>query len=434
MATETQTFNDGISVEDGAYENAATGLGKKGMDKGANTVVSPYVPADLGALATMKVKDGIAAFIIDGFPMASLMNDVKIVGDEDGAAFKSASETGLFKSVKKAGSALRLTGGSVVVTEYEGDKDAESLSSEPPKSAKVKGYRVYSAGKVDLRSSDFEGSEDPSVFRVKVIGGGTVDVHPSRCTVFKGPELPDVIENCLREQYFGVSELCPVEQDLKDLASISGAVVNMIQETGTLLLRLNNLSLMLSKPDNGIEDLHKIISSMKLCMNSMRATFAGPKDSYDMINHNFAGIAELWTKKQMDVSAKSRIPMSILFGQSATGLAQTNEGDIKAWCNSVGSWRQEYLYVPTCKLISDFCSRNLKKGYSEFSWGAIDEMTLKQMLEALDLQSQTLDRYMNKGVIAPDEVRTSVFENGHSWEISVTDGMKLPKPSQYNRQ
>ena len=129
MATETQTFNDGISVEDGAYENAATGLGKKGMDKGANTVVSPYVPADLGALATMKVKDGIAAFIIDGFPMASLMNDVKIVGDEDGAAFKSASETGLFKSVKKAGSALRLTGGSVVVTEYEGDKDAESLSS-----------------------------------------------------------------------------------------------------------------------------------------------------------------------------------------------------------------------------------------------------------------------------------------------------------------
>ena len=172
---------------------------------------------------------------------------------------------------------------------------------------------------------------------------------------------------------------------------------------------------------------------MKLCMNSMRATFAGPKDSYDMINHNFAGIAELWTKKQMDVSAKSRIPMSILFGQSATGLAQTNEGDIKAWCNSVGSWRQEYLYVPTCRLISDFCSRNFSKNFSEFSWGAIDEMTLKQTLEALDLQSQTLERYMNRGVLGPDEVRTSVFENGHSWEVSVKDGRKLPKPSDYGK-
>ena len=429
MENTELTVKDGIDVEDGAYENAATGLGKKGMDKGANTVVSPYTPADLVSLATMKVKDGIAAFIVEGFPTAALMNDPKIIGDEDGKAYREASKMGLFKAVKKAGSYMRLSGGAVVVTEYDSDRNAEALASAPPKSAKVNGYRVYSAGKIDLKKEDFNNGEEPGVFRVKRIGGGMVDVHPSRCTVFKGSELPDIIENSIREQYFGVSDLCLVEQDLRDLASISGAVVNMIQETGTLLLRLNNLSLLLSKPDNGVEDIHKIISAMKLCMNSMRATFAGPKDSYDMINHNFAGIAELWTKKQMDVSAKSRIPMSILFGQSATGLAQTNEGDIKSWCSSVGSWRQEYLYVPTCRLISDFCSRKFSKDFSEFSWGAIDEMTLKQTLEALDLQSQTLERYMNRGVIGPDEVRTSVFENGHSWEVSVKDGRKLPKPS-----
>lgn len=434
MAKENTTFNDGITAEDGAYENAATGLGKKGMDKAAHTVVAPYTPADLVSLATMKVKDGIAAFIVDGFPTASLMNEVKIIGDEDGEAYREASKNGLFKAVKKSGSYLRLTGGAVVVTEYEGDRKVEDFAKEAQKSSKVKGYRVYSAGKVDLQSTDFDnGSDEPRCFRVKVIGGNTVDVHPSRCTVFKGPELPDVIENCIREQFFGVSELRLIEQDLKDLASISGAIVNMIQETGTLLLRLNNLSLLLSKPDNGIEDLHKIISVMKLCMNSMRATFAGPKDGYDMINHNFAGIAELWTKKQMDVSAKSRVPMSILYGQSATGLAQTNEGDIKAWCSSVGSWRQEYLYVPTCRLLADFCKRNLGKDYTEFNWGAIDEMTLKQTLEALDIQSQTLDRYMNRGVLGPDEVRTSVFENGHSWEVSVKDGRKLPKPSGYGK-
>ena len=433
MENTKQTVKDGIEVEDGAYENAATGLGKKGMDKGANTVVVPYTPADLVSLATMKVKDGIAAFIVDGFPTAALMNEPKIIGDEDGDVYREASKIGLFKAVKKAGSYMRLAGGAVVVTEYDSDRKAEELASAPPKSAKVNGYRVYSAGKIDLKKEDFNNGEEPGVFRVKRIGGGTVDVHPSRCTVFKGSELPDIIENSTREQYFGVSDLCLVEQDLRDLASISGAVVNMIQETGTLLLRLNNLSLLLSKPDNGIEDIHKIISAMKLCMNSMRATFAGPKDSYDMINHNFAGIAELWTKKQMDVSAKSRIPMSILFGQSATGLAQTNEGDLKSWCSSVGSWRQEYLYVPTCRLISDFCSRKFSKDFSEFSWGAIDEMTLKQTLEALDLQSQTLERYMNKGVLGPDEVRTSVFENGHSWEVSVKDGRKLPKPSDYDK-
>lgn len=183
--------NDGIEVNDGAYENAATGLGKKGMDKAAHTVVAPYVPADLVSLATMKVKDGIAAFIVDGFPTAALMKEPKIIGDEDGKAYKEASKAGLFKAVKKAGSFLRLTGGSVVVTEYDSDSNAESLKTEPPKNAKVKGYRVYSAGKVDLRDTDFEkGSDEPRTFRVKVIGGDTFEVHPSRCTVFKGPETP----------------------------------------------------------------------------------------------------------------------------------------------------------------------------------------------------------------------------------------------------
>ena len=120
MENTDLTVKDGIEVEDGAYVNSATGLGKKEMDKGANTVVAPYTPADLVGLATMKVKDGIAAFIVDGFPTAALMNEVKIIGDEDGEVFKSASRKGMFKAVKKAGSYMRLSGGAVVVTEYAG--------------------------------------------------------------------------------------------------------------------------------------------------------------------------------------------------------------------------------------------------------------------------------------------------------------------------
>lgn len=422
-----------VQVKDGAYENAMTGLGKKGMDKAAHTVASKYTPANLVELATMKVKDGIAAFIVDGFTEASLMKDITIAGDAKGEALKAASEKGLIKAIKKAGSNIRLSGGSIIVTEYEGDS-GNDIEKEPPKDAKVKGYRIYSAGKVNLQQSDFDGGEEPSVFRCKIIGAGEVSVHPSRCTVFKGSELPDVIENCLREQYFGVSALYPVEQALKDLASVSGAIINMAQETGTLLLRLSSLNLMLSKPNCGIDDIHKVMSLVKLTMNSMRAAFASEKDGFDILSHNFAGLPEVWTKCMMLVSAKSRIPMSILFGQSASGLAQTNEGDIKAWCEAVSMWRSNYLYEPSCKLLADLTRRNLGKELSEFTWGAVDEMTLKQTLEALDLQSQTMERYINKGVLGQDEVRTSVFENGHSWEVTIENGKKLPIPPQYNNR
>lgn len=410
MTKKTQ-FNDG------AYENMATGLGAASMDKSANIRVAPYVPANLKELASMKVQDGIAAFIVDGFPEAALMKDISIVNDADGTALKLASETGLLRAVKKAGAFMRLTGGAVVVTEYVGDT-AASLREEPSPNAQVKGYRVYSAGKVQLLSEDFDGDE-PRFFRVNLLGGRQVLIHPGRCTVFHGVELPDVLENSLSESYFGVSALYPVSQSLKELAAVGGAIMNMAQETGTLLMRMSNLNLMLSKPDCGIGDIHKVMSLLKLTMNSMRAAFASDKDGFEILSHNFAGLPEVWQKCMVQVAAKARIPMSILFGQSATGLAQTNEGDTQAWCQSVDMWRNDYLYSPTCRLLADLTRRNLGNEMFEFVWGSIDEMTLRQTLEARKMQAETLNTYYQMGAIAPEEVRKAVFENGHSWEVSV---------------
>ena len=93
-----QIFNDG------AYENMVTGLGFASMDKSANIRVAPYRPANLVALSSMKVQDGIASFIVDGFPKASLMKDIAIIGDNGGEALNLASRIGLLRAVMKAGS------------------------------------------------------------------------------------------------------------------------------------------------------------------------------------------------------------------------------------------------------------------------------------------------------------------------------------------
>lgn len=414
---KTKQLND-AAINDGAYENMVTGLGFAGMDKSANVRAKKYTPANLMQLASMKVQDGIAEFIVDGVPEAALMKDIAIINDTDGKALKLASQIGLLKAIKKAGAEMRLTGGAVVVTEYEGDS-SETLMREPSTIDKVKGYRVYSAGKTNLTSTDFDG-EEPSVFKFNRLDGSEISVHPSRCTVFHGTELPDVLaEVSLRERYFGVSALYPIEQALKELAAVSGAIVNMAQETGTLLLKMANLNLMLSKPDCGIRDIHKMMSLLKLSINSMRAAFAGKDDDFSILSHNFGGLPEIWQKCMNIVAAKSRIPVSIIFGQSATGLAQTNEGDTRAWCQVVDAWRADYLYKPTCSLLADLTRRNLNKELSEFEWGAVDEMTLKETLEARKMQAETLNIYMEKGVISPDETRESVFKNGHSWEVFV---------------
>lgn len=407
------------SIMDGAYINSATGLGMMGMDKSEHTLVAPYDECDLQKLATMVVRDGIADFIVNGYPEAAFMKDISITNDADGEALKKVYEIGLIDALKESGSNARLTGGSVIVTEYKGDDSIEALKMPPQANKEIVGYRVYSAGNVKLDRNEFKGNE-PTIIKVKLIDGSEVEVARERCTVIHGKKLPDVLSGVsLRERYFGVSELQKVEGDLRTFSSICGAIANMAQETGIILTKLSNLNMMLSKPDGGTKDLHTLLSAMKLCMNSMRMTYVGKDDDFKILSHSFAGLPEIVQKWMVTISAKSRVPVSILWGVSASGLAQTNDADVKMWCQEVEQWRSKTLYRPACKLISDFTRRNLKKEYSEFSWGEVDEMTLKQVLESKKMQAETLEKYYNMGAVDKDEIREGVFVNGHSWEISV---------------
>lgn len=412
MAKNVKKFNDG------AYINAATGLGIMSMDKSENISVTPYVSCDLESLASMTVKDGIADFIVNGYSEAALMKDISVVNDADGKAAKEIYKAGLIDALKEAGSNARLTGGSVIVTNYQGT-NGNNISQPPTANADITGYSVYSAGNVTLDKDNFEGNE-PKTIEVKLLDGTKVSVHRSRCTVIHGRKLPDVLSGViLRERYFGVSELQKVEQDIREFAAISGAICNMAQETGVMIARFSNLNQMLNKPDCGTKDLHTILSAMKLCMNSMRMTFSGKDDGFDILSHNFSGLPDVQQKKMVVISAKSRVPVSILWGVSASGLAQTNEADVKMWCQEVESWRSKTLYKPMCAMIADFTRRNMKKEFSEFNFGEVDEMTLKQILEAKKMQSETLEKYYNMGALDKDEIRESVFVNGHSWDISV---------------
>lgn len=409
---EKKKFNDG------AYENMVTGMGNREVDKSQSTVASYYRGSDFSQLAFMKMQDGIAAGVVERPVETAFKEDLNIIGDEDGKVLKEMRKIGLIDAMVEAGENIRLCGGSIIVSEYEGEINVD-LAAEAPRNARISGYRVYSAARVELESNDFQG-EDVKAFRVSMLDGNRVMIHPSRCVVFKGTKAPDCISGLnLREAYFGIPALKKCESSIKDLASAFGAVVNMAVETGVMMFSLSGFNEMLSKPDSGVSDVQTLMDLVKLSMNSMRAVFAGEEDKIQMINHNFAGIPEILQKLINRVSADSRIPVSILFGQSATGLAQTNKGDLQAYGEMVESWRNRYLYRPCMLLIEQFAMRNLGVSVSEFEWGPVSVMTTEEQLAAEKTQMETVEKAINLGIITPDEARKSLYVNGHSWTISV---------------
>ena len=312
-----------VKLTDGAYRDVISGLGTKEEDKNEHISVTAYRPQDLAELASMKMQDGLAEAIVDKPIEAAFANDISIIGDDDGSALKLFDSIGLKAAMKEAGSYQRLTGGAVVVTEYEDDYN---LSKEVKLNSKVVGYNVHSAGRIEFQNDDFENGK-PKLFRIRALGGNEVIVHSSRCTIVKGKKLPDVIADSvnIREAFFGVSRLAPCVETLKQIGAVVGSIVNMARETGTLLVQLNNLAMILSKPTGKARDeLLELLSVMKMGMSSFHATFAGAGDQFQILNHNFAGLPEVWQKLLNTLCAKSGFPSSILTGQSATGLDQTN--------------------------------------------------------------------------------------------------------------
>lgn len=392
------------------------------MDKTEGTRATPYTPADLRELARMQMQDGLADAIACDPAEVAFMNDPTLVGDKGGEILEAATAAGLLEAIQSAAEEQRLTGGAVVVTEYEEERtgDPPALHEAPGDRWRVSGYRVYGAGEIELRPEDFAG-DAPTRFPVVLMDGSEIPLHPGRCTAFHGKRLPGALRASgnVREKFFGTSALRPVEKALKDLATVTGAAVNMAAETGTLLVSLDGLNEMLSKPDCGVREIHDLISLVKLCMNSMRATFAGPNDKFQILSHNFGGIPDILQKLMVLTAAKSRIPMAILFGQSATGLAQTNEGDAKAYAKTVNAWRQRYIYKPAAALFGDFARRNFGKDVPGFTWGGIDTRTISEELEARKRESEIDASAINMGVLTPDEVRKARYENGHSFELSV---------------
>lgn len=80
---------------------------------------------------------------------------------------------------------------------------------------------------------------------------------------------------------------------------------------------------MLADPDNGLKAVRERMSLTNLSMSSMRSLFQDKDDTFSMVSHNFTGIPDVVRLMMVVTCAKSRIPMSILFGQSVTGLSAT---------------------------------------------------------------------------------------------------------------
>lgn len=436
-------LDDGKELQlDGAWVNAVTGMGT-GMDKDSHTRVaggSYRVPHR--DLAAAYVGDGIVRRLARVPAEKALKEPVTIVGDEGGETYEALSRLGLFDAVVEAGSLARLHGGAAVVTVYSGDgRSPGALGSAPGAREEVVGWRVYSPYDMELMDSDFDRDPasprfgEPASFPLRLRDGTHLRLHWGRVTVFHGPQVPGAVDCDACTSFYGASDVLPAMDAVARIPAAMAAVSNLMQRNGTMVFRIAGLG-QIEQLEDGQRIIHNRVTDMTARMGSMRAVLLDGTDAFESVAASLGGVPEVLKQLYAHVSSVTGIPVSVLFGDTATGLSSTNEGDIRQMDELVERWRQKCLYAPLCSLVTDFRNRNERKvGGHALQFGPVSQSTEREKAEMLKQRADAMRVLYDIGAVTAAEVRENLLVGGGNADITVEagipdGGVKLPPASE----
>lgn len=178
-------------------------------------------------------------------------------------------------------------------------------------------------------------------------------VHKSRVMRLKGLKAPAFLRPRLRGWGFSVVEalIRSINQYLKatDLA------FEVLDEFKVDIFKIKNLVTSLMSPQ-GEEAIKRRVQLANWQKNYQNALTMDSEDDWDHKQLSFAGLGEAMKEIRMQVAADMRMPISKLFGISATGF-NSGEDDIEVYNAMVESQVRNKLKLDILKIIEIKCKK-----------------------------------------------------------------------------
>lgn len=221
----------------------------------------------------------------------------------------------------------------------------------------------YTLGKLDddIRSSNFG---MPRSYTIKL---GNEVVHASRCHRIRLGKF-----SVKDGKKFGISPLQAPFKTIKLFDTVITCIADIIEESNVDVLFLPDL---LQKIAAGQEDK---IKEYALLMKQVKSSTgmilldAGNSDSqgrWEQKTATYGGLSEILTKMMSVLAGALDRPITVLFGQSASGFA-SGEEDNRAYYETINNW-QESVLRPLQEFIDKFTLNRAVDNF-EFEYPSID--------------------------------------------------------------
>lgn len=289
---------------------------------------------------TLYEAGGLYANVVDIPADAAVSRGVEIEGDENNALLYEIERLDFLPHIANAVRWARLFGGAALVLITD-----DGLLNMPLNRAyltKISELRVFDLEQISpspLRYLDPKQSNfgQPQSYFVK-LNNAQVEIHESRMLFVSGDPLPERLRSGVYWKGRAITRVFEKIARYETALQLSNEILHRKQQP---VHRIKGLAEAITV---GLEDkIRQRITFVEKARNALNAVAVDSEDEYTIINADLGGVVDIIDELKVAIAADTKIPVSILFGQSAKGMNATGENDLESFYDLIEGIQQNKI-------------------------------------------------------------------------------------------
>jgi phage-related protein (TIGR01555 family) len=246
-------------------------------------------------------------------------------------------------------------------------------------------------------------------------------IHKDRILRFDGDWLPYRIRQ--RNYGWGMSSLQTVYDSFRHYWTGLNSAATLLTEFDIFVHKVRGLAAMLAAgKESSIRDRLQVNDMSKSIYRGY--AIDAEKEELEFISRNFGGIGEILEKLRVDIIGASKIPHTVLFGESPSGLGSTGRSEERDFAKMLSDYQSVHFKRPMKKLMEYIMlsKEGPTKGEMPDSWrisfNPLFELNEREMADVRARVAAVDGRYIQLGVLSPKEVADARY-GGSEWSMEL---------------
>jgi len=432
-ANEVGLRNDGLA-------NALTGMGMMGRDKSLSTQAQAITFLSQEELEAL-YGEWLPRRIVDIYAEQATRRGFKVLFGGEGAAAEEVvgieqviEDMYILENFMLSAKNARLYGGAVLLLYIDDGRSADQPVDKKNIRA-VEGMEVLDRWQVAPVINEENLYDYSKATFYQIISGDLIRqpqltlIHKDRILRFDGDWLPYRIRQ--RNYGWGMSSLQTIYESFKHYWTGLHSAATLLSEFDIFVHKIRGLAQMLAAGKEADVRNRLVLNDMSKSVYRGYAIDA-EKEELAFISRNFGGIGEILEKTRVDIIGASKIPHTVLFGESPGGLGSTGRSEERDFAKTLADYQQSTFHRPLKQLLEYIMLSQAgpTKGRIPKSWRVhFNDLFELNEREKADVRARVAavdGRYIQLGVLHPKEVADARY-GGSEWSMELTLDPSLPR-------